>query len=718
MKKENNGNKKEKTLESWLWKAACSIRGVQDAPKYKDFILPLVFTKRLCDVFDDELNRIAEKVGSRAKAFKLVARDHKLVRFFLPLQPEDSDDTVWSVIRKLSDKIGEQLTTHLRSIDKVNPLLQGILDRIDFNATTHGQRDLDDNCLSNLIERISQKRLGLSDVEPDIIGRSYEYLIRKFAEGSGRSAGEFYTPLEVGMVIARIMNADEGMTIYDPCCGSAGLLIKCELMLDQKMKGKKKFAPLQLYGQENIPGTWAMANMNMIIHDMEGRIEIGDTFRLPKFREAGRLQTFDRVVANPMWNQTEFTEQDYENDEFDRFPSEAGYPGGKADWGWIQHIIASTKKNGKAAVILGAGSASRGSGENKTNLEKNARKYFVENDFLEAVILLPYDLFYNTDAPGLIYIFNKSKPKALKGNVLFINATEGYKKSKPKNLLTNEWASKIVELYRGPCHEEEGISKIVSIEDIHKLDYHLRPSRYVYRLVQPDGIDMKLASNSYAKLSNEIIASQSELTNALESVSMKTSADSVENIFGIVRKDCDFRSLEIYINEHKERAKDTKYPVLSCSKIHGIILQDQKFKFNIASEDASNYKVAHPGMFVYDPMLLWDGSIGLNRYDFSGMVSPAYTVFNVITDEINIEYLEFVLRSKIMIPFFTSISDGTNMRRRKAKFSDFKKLKIPIIDENAQLSIASSIRLSSTIEKLSEELKVLRKSTLKSFMIV
>jgi type I restriction enzyme M protein len=294
-----------KSLESWIWDAACSIRGAKDAPKYKEFILPLIFAKRLCDVFDDELDRIAKEVGSRAKAFKLVKHDKKLVRFFLPLEPKNPDDPVWSVIRTLSDKIGEHLTTHLQAIAKANPLLSGIINRVDFNATTHGVRDLEDDRLSNLIERISEKRLGLGDVEPDIIGRSYEYLIRKFAEGSVSSAGEFYTPKEVGMLMARIIDPEPGMEIYDPCCGSAGLLIKCQLVLQEEMsfRSRKSFAPLKLYGQEYIAETWAMANMNMIIHDMEGQIEIGDTFKNPKFRKGNRLQTFDRVVTNPMWNQ-------------------------------------------------------------------------------------------------------------------------------------------------------------------------------------------------------------------------------------------------------------------------------------------------------------------------------------------------------------------------------------------------------------------------------
>ena len=185
----------------------------------------------------------------------------------------------------------------MRSVAKENASLQGIIDRIDFNATTHGQRDIDDDRLSKLIEKIAEKHLGLKDVEPDIIGRSYEYLIRKFAEGSGQSAGEFYTPAEVGMIMANIMNPEPGMEIYDPCCGSGGLLIKCELVLEEKMhlKSKEKYAPLKLYGQEFTPGTWAMSKMNMVIHDMEGEIEIGDTLKNPKFRNKTKLRTFDRL---------------------------------------------------------------------------------------------------------------------------------------------------------------------------------------------------------------------------------------------------------------------------------------------------------------------------------------------------------------------------------------------------------------------------------------
>jgi type I restriction enzyme M protein len=471
----------DKSLESWIWDAACSIRGAKDAPKFKDYILPLIFTKRLCDVFDDELNRIAKEVGSRAKAFKLVKHDKKLVRFYLPLQPGNPDDAVWSVIRKLADKIGEQLTTHLRAIADENALLKGIIDRVDFNATTHGVRDIDDNRLSNLIERISEKRLGLGDVEADIIGRSYEYLIRKFAEGGGQSAGEFYTPGEVGEIMALIMDPEPGMTCYDPTCGSAGLLIKCELALEEKARtaGRKRSAPLKLYGQESTPTTWAMANMNMIIHDMEGQIEIGDTFRHPKFRKGNRLQTFDRAVANPMWNQTEFTEKDYDADELDRFPKGAGFPGNKADWGWVQHILASLGDTGRAAIVLDTGAASRGSGNANTNKEKDVRRWFVEQDLIEGVIYLPENLFYNTTAPGIILFLNKAKAKERRGKLFLLNAATEFAKGDPKNYLPEDAITRIADTFKA-WREVEKYSRIVSREEIAKNDFNISPSRYIH----------------------------------------------------------------------------------------------------------------------------------------------------------------------------------------------------------------------------------------------
>jgi type I restriction enzyme M protein len=477
-----NGTAKDKSLESWIWDAACSIRGAKDAPKYKDYILPLIFTKRLCDVFDDELNRIAAEVGSRKKAFQLVAADHKLVRLYLPLVPSDTEQPVWSVIRKLSDKIGEGVTTQMRAIARENPLLQGIIDRVDFNATTHGQRDLDDDRLSNLIEAISTKRLGLSDVEADIIGKSYEYLIRKFAEGSGQSAGEFYTPPEVGSIMSKVLQPGPGMEIYDPCCGSGGLLVKCEIAMEESVRGSNgaAIAPLKLFGQEYVPETWAMANMNMIIHDLEGQIEIGDTFKKPWFKNsAGKLRTFDRVVANPMWNQDWFTEADYDSDEFDRFPPGAGFPGkSSADWGWVQHMHASLNASGRAAVVLDTGAASRGSGNAGTNKEKTVRQWFVEHDLIESVLYLPENLFYNTTAPGIVLFLNKAKAKERQGRVFLVNASQVFEKGDPKNFIPNAGIQRISDTLIG-WQEEDKLSRIVDHAELKKNDYTISPSRYI-----------------------------------------------------------------------------------------------------------------------------------------------------------------------------------------------------------------------------------------------
>lgn len=489
-------NDKVKSLEQWLWDAACAIRGAQDAPKYKDYILPLVFAKRLCDVFDDEVNRVAEKVKSRTRALQLIEKDHKLVRFYLPLRAKDIEkDPTWDVIRLLvakeNESVGQQVTDIMRSIARENKPLDGIINRIDFNATTHGQRDIDDDSLNRLITKISEKTLGLNDVEPDIIGRSYEYLIRKFAEGGGQSAGEFYSPREVGMIMARILNPEPGMEAYDPNTGSAGLLIKMQLVLQEKMQASAttNYAPLKLYGQEFNPATWAMANMNMVIHDIEGQVAIGNTMTNPsRFDVSGNaLKKFDLVTANPMWNQDSFSKTTYENDELNRFGhthpdgTVVDYPpSGTADWAWAQHILASMKDKGRAAIILDTGAVSRGSGSASKSAEKDIRKWFIENDLIEGVIYLPDNLFYNTTSPGIVLFINKAKSGTPKeGKIFLLNATRQFMKGSPKNYIDDASADIIVDAFSN-WREVEKLSRIVGREEIEKNDFNLSPNRYIH----------------------------------------------------------------------------------------------------------------------------------------------------------------------------------------------------------------------------------------------
>lgn len=460
------------TLEQWLWDAACQIRGPIDAPRYKDYILPLIFVKRLSDVYEDEVKKIAGEYGKSVEFVeKLLKEDHTLVRFYIP------EKARWGNIAKQSTGIGEYLTDAVRIIARENPKLQGVIDIKDFNETAGGQRIVSDDRLKALIDILSRYRLGLKDVEPDILGRAYEYLLRKFAEGSGQSAGEFYTPREVAVLMSYILDPEEGNEIYDPCCGSGGLLIKCYLRFKEKYDENPSVAPLKFYGQEINPTTFAMAKMNAFLHDMEANIAIGDTMNRPAFTNPdGSLMKFDIVTANPMWNQ-DFPQNVYENDTYNRFVF--GYPpSSSADWGWIQHMFTSLNEKGRLAVVLDTGVVSRGSGNVGANRERDIRKEFVEKDFVEAVILLPENLFYNTTAPAVILVINKFKPIERRGQVLLINASHLFKKGRPKNYLPEDTVGKIHEIYK-EWKEEEGISRIVTKEEVAKNDYNLSPSRYV-----------------------------------------------------------------------------------------------------------------------------------------------------------------------------------------------------------------------------------------------
>ena len=332
--------------------------------------------------------------------------------------------------------------------------------------------------LSALIEIISRHRLGLRNTEPDIIGRAYEYLLRKFAEGQGQSAGEFYTPKEVGWLIAELINPEPYSTVYDPACGSGGLLIKARLLFESRHPDEKSKAP-KLYGQELNPVTYAMAKMNVFLHDYtNASIAIGDTFRAPKFAAKGAgLHRFDCVVANPMWNQDNYDEKFYESDTWNCF--ENGIPSkSSADWGWVQLMFASLKENGRAAIVLDTGSVSRGSGSKSSNKERDIRKKFVEQDIIEGVILLPENLFYNTTAPGIILILNRHKLQERKGQFILVNASAYFAKEKPKNALTDEGISHVAEVYRN-WEAREKLSRVVTLEEVRSSDYSLSPSQFV-----------------------------------------------------------------------------------------------------------------------------------------------------------------------------------------------------------------------------------------------
>jgi type I restriction enzyme M protein len=480
-----------KPMEQMLWDAACSIRGEKDAAKFKDYLLPLLFLKRLSDVFDDEIDRLAEDYGDRATALEIVEGDHSLLRFYVPHESRwavlsGRETYAWPDEAAKPKDIGEHLTKAVRAVVKQNPGLAGVIDVVDFAAERNGERDINPAKLRSVVETFSDPRyrLGLADVEPDFLGRAYEYLLRKFAEGSGQSAGEFFTPTEVGFLMANILRPKPGEVCHDYACGSAGLLVKLQLVCKELNPLSK--VPVQLTGQELQAESYAVAKMNGIIHDMEIEITRGDTMINPKFRTPdGKVRTFDIVVANPMWNQP-FAQDIFANDPFDRFRTSGGITTGKGDWAWLQHTVACMGDHGRAAVVLDTGAMTRGSGSKNEDKERNIRKWFVEQDLIDGVILLPENLFYNTNAAGVIVVLNKRKPAARKGRIVLLNASRHVKKGKPKNYIPEDNIRPLAAMYlKGEV--VENTLALVTREQIEASDYALSPSRWVGQASDAEG---------------------------------------------------------------------------------------------------------------------------------------------------------------------------------------------------------------------------------------
>ncbi len=488
-----------KSMEQMLWDAACSIRGEKDAAKFKDYLLPLLFLKRLSDVFDDEIARLAEEYGDRDTALEIAEDDHELLRFYLP--PEAR----WAVIsgrqpyewpnddqgRPTRPKdIGEHLTKAVRAVVRQNPSLSGVIDVVDFAAERNGERDINPAKLREVVETFSDPRyrLGLADVQPDFLGRAYEYLLRKFAEGSGQSAGEFFTPTEVGFLMAHIMRPRPGEECHDYACGSAGLLVKLQLVARELDPTSK--VPLKLYGQELTAESYAVAQMNAIIHDMSVETARGDTMINPKFKTPNsKIRTYDVVVANPMWNQP-FNPDIFADDPFDRFRTQGGATTGKGDWAWLQHTMACLGDRGRAAVVLDTGAVTRGSGSKNEDKERNIRKWFVEHDLIDGVILLPDNLFYNTTAAGVIVVLSKRKPAARKDKLVLLNASRRVQKGRPKNFIPDEDIRPLANAYlKG--EPVDGEIAVITREQAAEADYNLSPSRWVGGTSSGDEAELK-----------------------------------------------------------------------------------------------------------------------------------------------------------------------------------------------------------------------------------
>lgn len=450
-------------LERYLWKAADILRGGVEAPDYKHFILPLLFYKRLSDVYQEEYEELLKKYHDKDIARK------KFHRFLIP------GGSLWEDIREVGKNVGEKLNDALSKIAKANPELEGVINRVDLND----REKLSEGRLIKLVEHFSTLNLGNGNVEPDILGRAYEYLIKQFALAEARKGGEFYTPREVVRAMVEILDPDEGNEVYDSCVGSGGMLIESYYHLVRSGKNARN---LFLYGQESTLFTWAIAKMNVILHNLEAEIRHGDTLADPKFLENGGLKKFDICITNPMWNQDGYRDV-IENDKFGRFVHGTP-PNSSADWGWIQHMLASLGGKGRMGIVLDQGSLFRGGAEGKI------RKEAIEEDLIECVVALPEKIFYNTGAPGCLIFLSKNKPKERRNRVLFIYAANSFEKLKNMNRLRDEDIARIVKTHKD-FKDVEKFARVVSREEIRKNDYNLSVARYVDVFGEEEKVDVK-----------------------------------------------------------------------------------------------------------------------------------------------------------------------------------------------------------------------------------
>lgn len=446
----------QQQLETYLWGAATLLRGTIDAGDYKQFIFPLIFYKRLCDVFNEEIqNALAESGGDRK--FALYPENH---RFQIPA------DAQWSETRTVAKNVGQTIQNAMRAIETANPdKLYGI-----FGDAQWTNKDrLPDAMLRDLIEHFSSLDLTVANLPEDELGNGYEYLIKKFADDSGHTAAEFYTNRTVVHLMTEMLEPQPAESIYDPTCGSGGMLLSCVAHLRRK---KKEWRNVKLYGQERNLMTSSIARMNCFLHGIEDfRIERGDTLAEPKLVDGDRLQRFDVVLANPpysikQWNREAFAADPWGRNVFGVPPQ------GRADYAFQQHILQSLKpKTGRCAALWPHGILFR-------NEEDDIRRKFIESDYIEAVIGLGPNLFYNSSMQSCIVVCRTKKTPKQRNKILFIDASNEVTRERTQSFLAPDHLNNILQSYR-EFSSSAGFATVATLEEIKANDWSLNIPLYV-----------------------------------------------------------------------------------------------------------------------------------------------------------------------------------------------------------------------------------------------
>ncbi|MEL6639265.1 MAG: class I SAM-dependent DNA methyltransferase [Bacteroidota bacterium] len=508
------------TLESWLWDSANILRGSIDSSDFKNYIFGLLFLKRANDVFAEEVESIMEREG--------LSREDAENDPYFKVPPEAR----WEEIKKETESIGVALDKAFAAIERENTFLEGVM-----TATKFGDKEkLSDEVLQRLLRHFNQYSLRNADLyKPDILGDAYEYLIKQFADDAGKKGGEFYSPRGVVKLIVQLIKPQPRNKVYDPTCGSGGMLIESARYVAKLPQGKVgKNINISLYGQEKNLGTWAIAKLNLILHNfLDAQIEKGDTLTSPEhYDHRGKLMLFDRVIANPpfsqkfWWTPAETDVQikvgkdgkekkispNYNKIVIDKKWSRFKYgipPRGYADLAFLQHMLAVLKQDGKLGVILPHGTLFRGGAEGKI------RSKLLEDDLIEGIVGLPPALFYNTGIPASIWIMSKQKTAALKNKVLIIDASQDFKENKNQNELLDEHLEKIVTAYEAQTEVDKYL-RLVPLAEIKENDYNLNISRYIDTSEPEPEVDLAAVQQTIADLETQERAIDKKLAGFLK----------------------------------------------------------------------------------------------------------------------------------------------------------------------------------------------------------
>jgi len=490
----NNGKITLSQIEQYLSKAAWILKGPVDAADFKVYIFPLLFFKRISDVYDEEYKQALEESGGDVEYASLP----EFHRFIIP------ENCHWNDVRAITKNVGQALQYAFREIEKAN---QKFLYGIFGDAQWTNKERLSDELLINLVEHFSQYNLSNTNVEPDILGQAYEYLIKHFADLTNKKAGEFYTPRSVVNLMGRIIDAKPGESIYDPACGTGGMLLECINHLKEK---KQDYRTLKIFGQEKNLTTSTIARMNMFLHGVEDfNIVRDDTLRNPAFFEGDNLATFDCVIANPPFSLEKWGARQWEKDPYGR--NIAGVPpDSNGDLAWVQHMVKSMEyPNGRVAVVLPHGALFR------KGKEGEIRKQLLKMDIVEAVIGLGSNIFYGASIAACILVFRALKKNNKKNKVLFINASDQVREGRAQNFLEKEHIDRIYGWYWN-YGDVQNYVKLVSLDNIEANDYNLHIPHYVEKIIEDNLPSVKESIRGLKTSFNEIVKAEDKMREHLK----------------------------------------------------------------------------------------------------------------------------------------------------------------------------------------------------------